>query len=96
MVIPDNLTLSVEDIRYLRPIQFAQLTGIPSSSFCGWIRNRRISERNLERIADKLGMSKADLLQGLELRRQDVMDARTAQTKADRLIAFLTVTQEPA
>jgi transcriptional regulator with XRE-family HTH domain len=89
------LYLSVQDIRYMRHSQLSRLTGVDPSSFSAWSHNRRISERNLERIAHRLGMTKAELLQGLDLRRQDVAIARAAQAKADQLIAHLNL-QESA
>jgi transcriptional regulator with XRE-family HTH domain len=92
--IPDNFTLSVEDIRYMRHSQLAELTGIDPSNFVAWSHRRRISERSLERIAQRLNISKADLLKGIELRRQDAAIARAAQTKTDQLIAFLRLNQQ--
>ncbi len=94
--VPDNLILSVEDIRHIRPCQLAQLTGIPSSNFSAWSGTRSISERSLERISQQLGISKADLLKGFDLRRQDQAIARHAQAKADQLIELLSLKQEPA
>lgn len=96
MKIPHQLTLSVEDIRHIRHSQLALITGIDSSNFSAWSNHRKISERSLERIAQKVGMSKADLLQGLELRRQDAALARAAQVKVSQLIEFLHLNQEPA
>ncbi|NJO74189.1 MAG: hypothetical protein HC833_10800 [Leptolyngbyaceae cyanobacterium RM1_406_9] len=96
MEIPDDLTLLAEDIRYLRHTQLSLLTGIDPSNFSAWSNHRRISERSLERVAQMLGMSKLDLLKGLELRRQDAAIARTTQAKANRLIKFLNSNQETA
>jgi hypothetical protein len=96
MEIPDNLTLLAEDIRYLRHVQLSLLTGIDSSNFSAWSNHRRISERSLERVAQRLRISKLDLLKGLELRRQDAAIARAAQAKATHLIKFLNSNQETA
>lgn len=97
MEIHEPIALTVEDIRHLRHTQLSQLTGIDPSNFSAWSRQRRISERNLERMATQLGLSKSDLLTGIELRRQDAAIARIAQAKAKRLIELLGSTQqEPA
>ncbi len=86
--VPDNLILSAEEFRYLRPCQFSQLTGIAPNNFAAWSNHRQISERSLARIADKLGMTKPELLKAFDLRRQDQATARAAQAKADQLIAL--------
>lgn len=96
MEIPNDFTLLAEDIQHLRLTQLSLLTGIDPSNFSAWINQRRISERNLERIAQRLGMSKPDLLVGLELRRNNAAIARTVQAKANRLIEFLNSNQETA
>lgn len=96
MEIPTELILLAEDIRHLRHTQLARLTGIDPSNFSAWSRNRRISERNLERIAQQLGIAKPELLQGIELRRQDAAIAQSAQAKADALIALLRLNQKLA
>lgn len=87
--IPNDLTLTIDDFRYIRHSQLATLTGIDPSYFSAWSHQRTISERNLERIAQKLGISKTEFLSALELRRQDAATARQAQAKANRLIQFL-------
>ena len=92
--VPENLTLSAQDIRYLRPCQLAQLTGIAPGYFSAWSTTRGISERSLERLAHQLGLSKADLLRGFDLRREDQAIARAAQKKANQLIALFTSPQE--
>jgi hypothetical protein len=89
MSIPSDLVLSVEDIRHLRHSQLARLTGIDASSFSAWSRYRCFSERSLDQIAHRLSIPKTDILQGFDLRRQDIAIARTAQDKAERLIIFL-------
>jgi len=89
MDIPPELLLSVEDIRHLRHSQLSLLTDINPSNFSAWNHQRRLSERSLERIAQRLGLGKPELLQGFELRRQDSVIARVAQTKANHLILFL-------
>jgi len=94
--VPDNLILSAEDIRYIRPCQFAELTGLAPGYFSAWSHARGISERSLERLAHQLGMGKAELLKGFDLRREDQTNARAAQAKAAQLIALLTSTQESA
>jgi transcriptional regulator with XRE-family HTH domain len=89
MPIPPNLVLSADDIRYLRHSQLAQLTGIDASSFSAWSQQRRFSERTLDQLAHLLGTPKTVILEGFDLRRQDVATARLAQHKAEQLIAFL-------
>lgn len=89
MNIPSELTLTVEDVRYLRHSQLSLLTGIHPSNFSAWDHKRMISERTLERASRHLRMGKPELLQGFELRRQDAAIARAAQAKANRLIQFL-------
>lgn len=89
MTIPIDLTLTIEDIRYLKHSQLAQITGIDASSFSAWSRYRCFSERTLNQIAQCLGMPKTDILQGFDLRRRDMAAARLAQDKAEQLIAFL-------
>ena len=89
MKIPESLVFQAEDIRHLRHIQLEMLTGIDASNFSAWSNTRGISERNLERIAPRLGMTKGELMKGLDLRRQDAATARASRSKADRLIEFL-------
>lgn len=96
MEIPSDLILTAEDIRYLRHVQLAVLTGIDASNFPAWYQGRRLSERTLERLSQCLSVSKAEILKGFELRRQDATRARTAQTKALQLITYLGLDQETA
>ena len=94
MTIPAHLLLSAQDIRHLRHIQLARLTGIDASSFSAWSSRRRFSERSLEQLEQRLGIPKSDILQGFDLRRQDMTTARAAQAKADALIAYLNLHQQ--
>lgn len=98
MTIPPNLALSAEDIRHLRHSQLARLTGIDPSSFSAWSQQRRFTERTLDQLALCLGIPKSVVLQGFDLRRQDVATARLAQEKAEQLIAYLSrnIQQESA
>jgi hypothetical protein len=89
MDIPNELSLTIEDLRHLRNAQLSLLTGIRPNYFSAWSRHRKISERALEQISKCLGMSKPDVLYGLELRRTDIATAMTVQEKGDRLIEFL-------
>lgn len=79
--------LTAEDIRHARAIDLARLTRIDASNFASWSASRHISERNLGVIATALGMEKAEVLQGFELRRRD---NQTAQSVAAKLEALLT------
>jgi hypothetical protein len=83
------MELTPEDIRYLRPTQLAHLTGFTPSDFAAWSRQRKISERSLERISERTGISKLVFLSGLELRRQDSARSKEAQRKIERLLAEL-------
>jgi hypothetical protein len=94
--IPSDLILAAEDIRYLRHVQLAALTGIDASNFPAWYQGRQLSERTLERLSQRLSVSKAEILKGFELRRQDAAIARNAQSKALRLITYLGLDQETA
>ncbi len=96
MEISRSFTLSVEDIRYLRPVQLSLLTGFDPSYFSAWSSRRSISERSLARMAERLGVSKSDLLKSFELRRQDAAIARAAQARANQLIAALPMNSERA
>lgn len=96
MAIPSDFVLAAEDIRYLRHIQLARLTGIDASSFVAWSGCRRFSERSLEQLEHRLGIPKAEILQGFDLRRQDMTIARAAQQKANALIDYLNLEQESA
>lgn len=93
---PVDLVLTPDDIRYLRPAQLAILTTIDASYFSAWSTGRQMSERSMELIAHALGITKSDVLQGFELRRKDSALARTAQDKAEKLIAYLEAQKEPA
>lgn len=79
--------LTAEDIRHVRAIDLARLTEIDASNFAAWSSTRHISERNLGVIATALGMEKAEVLRGFELRRHD---NRTAQTVAAKLESLTT------
>lgn len=79
--------LTAEDIRHARAIDLSKLTGIDASNFAAWSSSRHISERNLGVIATALGMEKAEVLRGFELRRHD---NRTAQEVSAKLEARLT------
>lgn len=87
--IPKELMLTLEDIRYARHTQLAELTGFDASNFAAWSSHRRISEKNLTVIAEKLNMSKLQVLEGLDLRRQDTAISRQVQEKLDRVIALI-------
>lgn len=89
MKIPKDLVLTVEDIRYAKNIQLQTLTGIDASNFSAWGNRRGISEKNLDRIAKSIGMTKSQLMEALELKRADIAKAKLAQHKADKLIYFL-------
>lgn len=80
------IMLTAEDIRYAKHTQLAALTGIDASNFSAWGSSRGISERNIDRIAEALGMSKLAFMEGLELRRKDAAAARSAQEKLERYI----------
>lgn len=91
MKIPENLVFTTEDLRHLRHIELETLTGINASSFSAWTSTRKISERNLEKIAQKLGMTKSELIEGLDLRREDAAKSKRVRAKADQLIEFLEI-----
>ncbi len=94
MNIPPDLVLTAEDIRYIRNSQLSLLTRIHASNFPKWDQGQALSEKTLERIAVGLRTTKLEVLQGFELRRQDVAIARLAQAKAEQLITFLDLDQE--
>lgn len=88
--VQEEIMLTSEDIRWARHIHLAALTRLDPSTFVGWSSgNRGISERNLTLIAESLGMEKAAVLEGLELRRQDVAIARAVHHKFEQLIALV-------
>ena len=89
MEIPDTLKLNAEDVRRLSTNRLEALTGLAATNFSSWTHKRGISERNLERIAEKLHISKSELLRGIELRREDAIAARDAETKATAFTEFL-------
>lgn len=89
MKVPESLALTIEDVRYVKNIQLQNLTGIDASNFSAWSSHRQISERNLERIAARLGMTKGEFIEALDLRRRDTARAKIAEIKADRLTQFL-------
>lgn len=80
--------LTAEDIRYARNIDLAAVTEIDPSNFAAWSNSRGISERNLNLIAQRLGISKLEFMQGLELRRQDAAITREVAAKFEKLIAL--------
>lgn len=96
MAIPQELQLSAEDIRYLRPIQLSTLTGFHPTYFSAWSSSRHLSERSLGIIASALGVDKAVVLAGFELRRTDVAQAKQVEKKAEQLISYLNAQKEPA
>lgn len=81
------MSLNPEDIRHARPIDLERITGINASSFVSWSMGRGISEKNLTVLSEALGMSKAEVLAGLELRREDAAIARQVAEKIDRLMS---------
>lgn len=87
--IPEEFMLTPADIRYAKHTQLAELTGFDPSYFSAWSSSRRISEKNLSVIAERLNLTKPQVLEGLELRRQDVAIARRVHDKLDRVIALL-------
>lgn len=64
MAIPQELQLSAEDIRYLRPIQLSTLTGFHPTYFSAWSLSRHLSEGSSGIIASALGVDKAVVLGG--------------------------------
>lgn len=94
MAIPEDLSLTVEEISYLRNCQLAAITGVNASYFSAWTLRRQISERLLGTIAARMGLDKGDLLKALELKRQEAQKAAQIRAKADRLIQFLKQQQE--
>lgn len=96
MTIPPELLLTDEDIRHLRQVQMAALTGIHPTYFSAWSSYRRISERSLVAIASALGVEPSEILRGFALRRMDIACAKEAQAKADKLITYLQAQKESA
>jgi len=84
------IMLTAEDIRHARNIDLATLTGFDQTAFAAWSNSREISGRNLNLIAQALSMEKHEVLQGIELRKQDSALARQVQQKLERLIATRT------
>lgn len=78
MTIAVSISLTSDDIRYIRASQLAMLTGINATNFPRWDQGGRISERSLERIASGLWITKHDVLRGFDLRRHDLIQARAA------------------
>jgi hypothetical protein len=89
MQLPDDMLLTAEDIRYLRPAQLSTLTRIQADYFSAWSATRRISEANLTAIAKALGIDREEVLKGFDLRREDNALAKVAQKKAVQLMAYL-------
>lgn len=92
--IPADLVLSVEDFLYLSNQHLAQLTATDPSNFSAWASHRQISERKLCELAERLGMSKGDILDALDAKRQIRQRAQAANAKAERLIQFLSQQRE--
>lgn len=86
-VTEESIMLTAEDIRHARNVDLAALTGFDATAFAAWSNNREISGRNLNAIAEALGMAKHEVLEGIELRKQDSATARAVQGKLERLIA---------
>jgi hypothetical protein len=95
MVLPTDLVLSAEDLRYLRCIQLARLTDIDASCFSAWNQNRSMSERTLERLSTRLHLPKHEILRGFDLRRKDAAIVLSVHLKANRLIKLLETGKEP-
>jgi len=89
MDVPPELTLTLEDIPYLRNSQLAQLTGTDPSNFSAWKQRRGISERKLGELSRRIGISKDELLRAFDMIRQETQKAQAVRAKADRLIEFL-------
>ncbi|HEY9762379.1 MAG TPA: hypothetical protein V6D07_07625 [Trichocoleus sp.] len=96
MKLPLELLLTPDDIRYLKPAQLARLTRIDARYFSAWSTSRSISEKSLELIAQALGLTKSEVLQGFDLRREDAALAQAAQVKASKLISYLNGQRESA
>lgn len=83
--------LTAEDIRYARNVDLSALTNIDPSNFAAWTAKRKLSERNMNLIAERLGMDKYEFMRGLEMKRADVAIAREVQAKFEKIIAARSV-----
>lgn len=86
-VIEESIVLTAEDLRHARNVDLAALTGFDPAAFAAWSNSREISGRNLNAIAQALGMEKHEVLKGIELRKADSAIARMVQAKLERLLA---------
>ena len=80
------MKLTIDHIRYARYSDLAALTGIEASYFSAWTKSRRLSERSLTLVAERLGMDEHDVLKGLTLRRRDAAIARKFQERVRQLV----------
>lgn len=96
MLLSDELTLTVEDIRYLRPTQLAALTNIPARYFSAWSATRSMSETSIKTVSDALGIDREEVLKAFDLRRKDWNSVKAAEAKALKLISHLKPQKEPA
>lgn len=96
MPFPDELMLTAEDIRCLRPTHLAALTNIQARYFSAWSATRRMSEASLKTVADALGINREEVLRAFDLRRKDWASAKAAEAKALKLISYLNPQKESA
>ncbi len=89
--VQEIILLTADDIRHARNVDLSALTGFDPTAFAAWGNNREISGRNLNAIAQALGMEKHEVLKGIELRKKDSAIARQVQQKLEALIASRTV-----
>jgi hypothetical protein len=87
-VTEELIVLTAEDIRYARNVDLASLTKFDATAFAAWSNAREISGRNLNAIAQALGMEKHEVLRGIELRKQDTVTARKVQAKLEQLLTI--------
>lgn len=87
--IPSDLLLSADDLLYLRHSHLAQLTATDPSYWSAWLRRRQISERKLGELAERLCVSKGELLSVIDAKRAVQQRAQIANAKAERLFQFL-------
>lgn len=78
--------LTPNDLRHARNVDLANLTGFDSGAIAAWSSTREISGKNLSAMAKALGMEKHEVLQGIELRKQDTAIARDVQRKLEQFI----------
>jgi hypothetical protein len=96
MLLSDELMLTVEDIRYLRPTHLAALTKIPARYFSAWSANRSMSETSIKTVADALGIDREEVLKAFDLRRRDWNSVKAAEAKALKLMSHLKLQKESA